>query len=97
MSFKNENSFYGRRKGRKISFTIKKIIDDFSYKFYLNEEEISNLNLKKYNKIILEIGFGNGKNLVNMSLNEPNDLFIGCDAYYNGCAKLLKEIVKKKN
>ena len=28
-----------------------------------------------------------------MSLNKPNDLFIGCDAYYNGCVKLLKQIV----
>ena len=30
-----------------------------------------------------------------MSLNKPNDLFIGCDAYYNGCAKLLKKIVNQ--
>ena len=34
-------------------------------------------------------------NLVHMSLNKPNDLFIGCDAYYNGCTKLLKQIVDK--
>ena len=44
---------------------------------------------------ILEIGFGSGDNLVNMSLNKPNNLFIGCDAYYNGCVKLLKKIVNK--
>ena len=28
-----------------------------------------------------------------MSLNKPKNLFIGCDAYYNGCAKLVKQIV----
>ena len=43
----------------------------------------------------MEIGFGNGENLVNMSLKNPNDLFIGCDAYYNGCTKLVKQILDK--
>ena len=93
---KNKISFYGRRKGRKISSTSLKLIKDYSRKFYLREEQISKLRCYKLKKNILEIGFGNGKNLVNMSLNQPNDSFIGCDAYYNGCTKLLNQIVKKK-
>ena len=59
---------------------------------------VRHVDTKKLNQHsinILEIGFGNGDNLVNMSLNKPNDLFIGCDAYYNGCVKLLKKIVNK--
>ena len=72
-----------------------KLLEDYSNKFYLNESQISKLAPNEYNKNILEIGFGNGDNLVNMSLNEPNNLFIGCDAYYNGCVKLLKKIVIK--
>ena len=72
-----------------------KLLEDYSNKFYLQEDQICKLTPHKYNKNILEIGFGNGDNLVNMSLNKPNDLFIGCDAYYNGCAKLLKKIVNK--
>ena len=72
-----------------------KLLEDYSNKFYLNENQISKLAPNEYNKNILEIGFGNGDNLVNMSLNEPNNLFIGCDAYYNGCVKLLKKIVIK--
>ena len=87
--------FYGRRKGRKISFTNLKLVEDYSYKFYLREEQICELEFNEYNKNILEIGFGNGENLVNMSLNKPNYSFIGCDAYYNGCTKLLKQIVNK--
>ena len=87
--------FYGRRKGRKISSANLKLIDDFSYKFYLKEDQIDELYLKQHNEKILEIGFGNGENLINMSLNKPNDLFIGCDAYINACVKLLKQIVKK--
>ena len=95
MFLKNQKKFYGRRKGRRISSMNLKLLEDYSIKFYLQEDQICNLPSHKYNKNILEIGFGNGDNLVNMSLNKPNDLFIGCDAYYNGCVKLLKKIVNK--
>ena len=95
MFLKNQKKFYGRRKGRRISSMNLKLLEDYSNKFYLQEDQICKLALHEYNKNILEIGFGNGDNLVNMSLNKPNDLFIGCDAYYNGCVKLLKKIVNK--
>ena len=95
MSLKNQKKFYGRRKGRRISPLNLKLLNDYSNKFYLHEDQICNLHSQKNKKNILEIGFGNGDNLVNMSLNEPNNLFIGCDAYYNGCLKLLKKIVNK--
>ena len=93
MFVKNKKNFYGRRKGRKISFTNFKIVKDFSHRFYLKDDQIFKLAPHEFKKNILEIGFGNGDNLVNMSLKNPNNLFIGCDAYYNGCAKLLKQIV----
>ena len=95
MFLKNQKKFYGRRKGRRISSMNLKLIENYSNKFYLYEDQICKLAPYEYNKNILEIGFGNGDNLVNMSLNKPNDLFIGCDAYYNGCVKLLKKIVNK--
>ena len=95
MFLKNQKKFYGRRKGRQISSMNLKLLEDYSNKFYLQEDQICKFTSHKYNKNILEIGFGNGDNLVNMSLNKPNDLFIGCDAYYNGCVKLLKKIVNK--
>ena len=95
MFSKNQKKFYGRRKGRRISSTNLKLLENYSNKFYLQEEQICKLAHYEYNKNILEIGFGNGDNLVNMSLNKPNNLFIGCDAYYNGCVKLLKKIVNK--
>ena len=95
MSKKNKIFFHGRRKGRKISSTKLKLLEDYRHSFYLSEDQISNLKVYKYKKNILEIGFGNGQNLVNMSLNHSNDLFIGSDAYYNGCATLLDQIVNK--
>ena len=96
MFLNNQKKFYGRRKGRRISSMSLKLLEDFGNKFFLKEDQICKLSVHEYNKNILEIGFGNGDNLVNMSLNKPSDLFIGCDAYYNGCAKLLKQI-KNKN
>ncbi len=95
MVLKNQKKIFGRRKGRRISSVNLKLLDDYSNKFYLDENQICKLVPNEYNKNILEIGFGNGDNLVNMSLKEPNNLFIGCDAYYNGCVKLLKKIVNK--
>jgi tRNA (guanine-N7-)-methyltransferase len=92
---KNKIFFHGRRKGRKISPTKLKLLEDYRNSFYLREDKICKLKLYKFKKNILEIGFGNGQNLVNMSLNQPNDLFIGCDVYFNGCAKLLDQIVSK--
>ena len=92
---KNKNNFYGRRKGRKISSAKLNLVEDYRYKFYLQENQINKLRFNKYFRNILEIGFGSGENLVNMSLNKPNDLFIGCDAYRNGCIKLLRQIVDK--
>ena len=95
MFVKNQNFFYGRRKGRKISSTNLKIVKDFSQTFYLQDDQIFKLVPHVINQNILEIGFGNGDNLVNMSLKNPNNLFIGCDVYHNGCAKLLRQIVNK--
>ena len=92
---KNDKKFYGRRKGRKISSANSKIVKDYSNQFYLKEDHICKLKNHEYNRNILEIGFGNGDNLVNMSLTNPDISFIGCDTYFNGCAKLLKTIVNK--
>ena len=72
MFLKNQKQFYGRRKGRRISSLNLKLLEDYSNKFYLDEDQICKLASHKYNKNILEIGFGNGDNLVNMSLNNPS-------------------------
>ena len=93
MFLKKNKNFFGRRKGRKLSSSNKKLLKDYSQKFYLQEDQLHKIKFNENNKNILEIGFGNGMNLVHMSLNRPNDLFIGCDVYHNGCVKLLKQIV----
>ena len=57
---KNDKKFYGRRKGRKISSANSKLVNDYSYKFYLKEDHICKLKNYEYNKNILEIGSGCG-------------------------------------
>ena len=54
---KTEKKFYGRRKGRKISSSNSRIIEDHSYKFYIREEQISKFKLNQYDKNILFLIF----------------------------------------
>ena len=41
--FKKSKKFYGRRKGRRISSTNLKLLEDYSNKFYLQEDQICKL------------------------------------------------------
>lgn len=96
MSFTlNEESprFYGRRKGRRISesgiLALKKgsklIIEfeNFFETFFIDKK-----------KIILEIGFGDGENLVNSAKKNPDTFFLGADPFLNTTVKCIKQILK---
>ena len=52
-------------------------------------------SLKDKKKIILEVGFGSGENLLNMINSEQKAYFIGCEPYLNGLAHFLSELDKK--
>ena len=63
--------------------------------------EIKNLkdlkySLKKYSKCALEIGFGNGENLINQAILNPNTLHIGSEVYKSGIGSLIGAINQKK-
>ena len=91
----NEESprFYGRRKGRRISesgiLALKKgsklIIEfeNFFETFFIDKK-----------KIILEIGFGDGENLVNSAKKNPDTFFLGADPFLNTTVKCIKQILK---
>ena len=97
---KKINRFYGRRKGRKLSETnllaliegSKYLINtsDFSLKSKLVLEDLCNFKPKK---IILEIGFGSGDNLINSAKINPDILYIGADPFLNTNAKCIKELL----
>lgn len=45
--------------------------------------------LRKKKKIVLEIGFGGGENLLNMIRENEEYFYIGCEPYLNGLANFL--------
>ena len=61
--------FYGRRRGRKLSKSGQLAIK-YGIDYFIKEEEISNIfNYQKH--IVLEIGFGDGENLINSASSDP--------------------------
>lgn len=91
--------FYGRRVAKKLS---DKSIESINYYFKsssFDEEIINSFNErqslkidKKFQRITLEVGFGNGEFLINQSNLNKDSLFIGCEVYLNGFSKVLNKI-----
>ena len=91
--------FYGRRVAKKLS---DKSIESINYYFKSNsfdEEVINSFNErqslkidKKFQRITLEVGFGNGEFLIKQSNLNKDSLFIGCEVYLNGFSKVLNKI-----
>ena len=91
--------FYGRRVAKKLS---DKSIESINYYFKsssFDEEVINSFSKrqslkidKKFQKITLEVGFGNGEFLINQSNLNKDSLFIGCEVYLNGFSKVLNKI-----
>ncbi|QEK39722.1 tRNA (guanosine(46)-N7)-methyltransferase TrmB [Candidatus Sneabacter namystus] len=83
---------FARRISRGLSARQLQLLDGFSF---LNE--VSLAKVFSQNKIIeLEIGFGNGDNLLNMALRSPDVLFIGAEPYLNGVVSLIDKICSAK-
>ena len=95
--------FYGRRKGRKLS-DVNSLALELGKKFILQKsdfiENSKSLSEKLFGitlgKIILEIGFGSGENLVNSAKKNPEILFLGSDPFLNTNAKCIKELLNDK-
>ena len=87
---------FGRKKGRRLSYTKQKLVEDFLPNISLDNDKILRhvLSLKKH--LFLEFGFGHGENVIKLSVNRPDWVFIAIDPFLNGVASLLEKI-KKKN
>ena len=46
----------------------------------------------KFSRLILEIGFGNGENILSLAKNNPDTLFVGSEVYLAGIGYLIGEI-----
>ena len=92
--FRSNPIFFGRRKGRKLSKSSQLALKE-GKRYFIQKKDLNNiLNSKKY--IILEIGFGDGDNLINSAKTNPDTFYIGSDPFLNTTAKCLEKIIKYK-
>lgn len=97
--------FYGRRMGRKLTPSRLKLLDELYPKICIDEREItkegdlapSSLFQFTPEKIILEIGFGNGERLAEHITLEPKTGFIGAEPFVNGMSAFLKSLDDKES
>jgi tRNA (guanine-N7-)-methyltransferase len=91
--------FYGRRAGRKLNAARQDAVDTLLPKLQIPEEAIirngalppTSLFSDRKDKIVLEIGFGNGEHLAEMARREPKTGFIGAEPFINGVSAFLTE------
>ena len=79
--------FYKKKPRRTLSKKQGELLKLPLQKFLFNKEKIQNSK-----KNFLEIGFGYGENLINLSKNNTDKLIIGCEVYEPGIANLVAKI-----
>ncbi len=89
-------SFFGRRKGKPLSPSQQKLIDELLPRISLNPTvPISDIFAQFSNdptEIWMEIGFGGGEHLVRQAGQNPHVGLIGCEPFINGAVKALAAI-----
>lgn len=105
LSFNKKFRFYGRRVGRKLSkansLALKQGEKDYLIKLKDMKKEqpkIFPLDLfqPKSKKIIIEIGFGSGTNLINSAIKNSEVFYIGADPFLNTTARLIRDLFNNK-
>ena len=79
--------FYKKKSRRSLSKKQKELLKFTLQKFLFKEKKIENSK-----KNFLEIGFGYGENVINLSKNNIDKLIIGCEVYEPGIANLVTKI-----
>lgn len=80
------------KRGRGLSSKDKEILEQNLPKYKIDKDVIEKLDTATH--INLEIGFGSGEFINNVSQKKPEEIFIGCEPYSTGVVKLLKNIEK---
>ena len=87
---------FGRKKGRKLSLRKQSLINILLPNISLDNEIIFQKIINSKSQKFLEIGFGHGENLIQLSKERPEWTFIGVEPFINGVASLLERIDKEK-
>ena len=84
---------YVRREGR-ITNAQQKALKTLWPKYGLSHESIIGTNhfFKNGSSLTLEIGFGDGKNLIYLAENNPQNMYVGIDVYRPGVGRLLIQL-----
>ena len=92
----NKIQFYGRKKGRKLSKEKNKIVNLLGPQIFIKKSNLNTTLNHSSEKIYLEIGFGCGENLLNLSKIYPESIFFGAEPYINSYVKLMQKIYKEQ-
>lgn len=87
---KQEIRTFGRRHGKKLSARQTTLLDTVL-------PAITPINLPTNTGLILEIGFGAGEHLREISRQMPEKIIIGAEPFMNGVASLLSAITDESN
>ena len=88
--------FYGRRKGRPLRNSMKRLLDETLPKFSFDPAISINTQFGRHVDCYLEIGFGGGEHLAGLAAAMPESDFIGAEPFVNGVASLLRYIDEKQ-
>jgi len=91
--------FFGRRKGRTIRKAKTFLLENFLQKIAIDENTDFNKETLfgiKPDEVHLEIGFGDGGHLAELSEKKKNIGFLGVEVFQNGVANLLCLLTGKK-
>ena len=79
---------YGRTRGRKKKISI------INYKNKLKNYLFKSISINQ--EVILEIGSGNGENVIKLCKSNPKKLIIACEVYLDGNASLINKLESEK-
>ena len=84
--------FYGRRVPRQFNSTKLNLLKKSNFFFDENKINILKKKIDTNKAVNLEIGFGDGKNLLHQSQKYQDEIFLGCDPYLKGSIDIEKRI-----
>jgi len=95
-----QRSLFGRRQGRALRGERSRVLEEVlpqitPYEELLSEDHShapASYFRDKFDKYVLEIGFGHGERLAEHAQNEQNTGFLGAEPFVNGMSAFLKDI-----
>jgi len=87
--------FFGRRKGKGLTPSRQKLLDNLLPKVLMTKEKAPDISKAfgvPVKKIWLEVGFGGGEHLAEMALQNQHIGILGAEPFVNGVASLLAHL-----